>query len=279
MGKLADARARTVDEILVACRAANVIAWSAHAPLDDDEVAAVDTVLNAPPPPPPSAAGYAPIGGGYGAGMQPPPPTGPPIAGMLPPPPQPLRPPKRGALKVILPGVGVLALLALRFGASALGTDFANDRAVDRARDELEQVADADFDDDVNEQMAWRGLAVGDCFDNHGSIDDPSEAARIDEVDCSLPHDAEVYVVDSIDQPAGAPYPDQLTMIDAVGQACGTTFETFVGTAYQASALDVLTFVPLEDTWDVLDDRTLICAVYNRDRTPMPGGTAFNSHR
>src|SRR5688500_14763331 len=123
--QLAAARGRTVEEVLAACRTANVLAWSGFTPLDETEGAAIDQVLHgarsvAPPPPfvapggPPPPPSTTPGQPGWGP---PPPPSGampPPVGYAVPPgyvPPPPARPSSGfGRAGRIL--AGVLAFLA-----------------------------------------------------------------------------------------------------------------------------------------------------------------------
>ena len=104
-------------------------------------------------------------------------------------------------------------------------------------------------------------LALGNCFQAPASGD---LVTVIDTVDCALPHDLEVFVVDEelfASAAPGAPYPGQADVADRADEDCRAAFETFVGTPYDDSALDFFTIYPSEATWDRHDDRTVVCSV------------------
>lgn len=269
VGDLAKARGRTVDEVLAACRAANVIAWSAHAPLDDKERVAVEAVLDAPPPPPPGPPGYAPIGA---AGSQPPPPTGPPLSGHLPPP-----PPSPGSSsrmpwwKIALPVLGGVLLIG-QVALSVLGDDIVTDRDRDRLRNEVQDVADAGFEQDIDEELGTFALAVGDCFDDRSDIAVGGRGeARVVEVDCAGPHDAEVYLLTEFPAGSGVDYVGDESLFLFADAACLGGYGDFVGGPYPSGGLDVLQLHPSPDSWDVVDDRRVVCAVTPVDGSSLTG--------
>lgn len=279
VGEAAAARGRSVDDVLAACKRAGVLAWSAHAPLDDDEVAKLDAALTAPPPPPPGmpgGPGFAPIGG------PPPPPSGrpsplPPPPGhqpayQLPPPP---KPGGRGRRFGIAAGVGVAALIAVRVGLGLVLNDVGEDVARDRAADDVRDIAGADHRDDVDDRLASFALVEGDCFDNRSELSatDVVDAA-LAEVPCAEPHDAEVYAL--IEHPAdlGAGYPGEDALIQYAGPECLSGFGDFVGAPYETSSLDFMFVFPTEEAWGLLDDRTVVCSVLTIDGSPLTGTAA-----
>ena len=109
-------------------------------------------------------------------------------------------------------------------------------------------------------------LARGDCFQAPAGGD---LVTVIDTVDCALPHDLEVFVVDEVFATSGpgSPYPGQEDVADRADEDCKAAFETFVGTPYDDSSLDFFTIYPSEETWDRLDDRTVVCSVGDPDTT------------
>jgi hypothetical protein len=101
-------------------------------------------------------------------------------------------------------------------------------------------------------------LEVGTCFDDT----DETEVSSVPEVDCSEPHDNEVFAV--FDYTASDTFPGSSAMNDAAQELCIAEFEAYVGLSYQESALDVFPITPTEGSWDS-GDREIICALYNLD--------------
>lgn len=278
VGEAAAARGRSVDDVLAACKRAGVLAWSTHAPLDDDELAKLDAALAAPPAPP----GFAPIG------APPPPPTGPPShqppppgyqpgyqPGPLPPPPP--GPSRRNRRFGIGAGVGIAALVAVRVGLNLVLGDVGEDRARDRAVDDVRDIVDADYRDDVDDRLASFGLALGDCYDDRSELSaSPTDVvdAELAEVACADPHDAEVYAL--VEHPAAvdADYPGEDALVQFAGPECLSRFGDFVGAPYETSALDFMFVFPTEQAWGLLDDRTVVCSVIALDGSPLTGTAA-----
>jgi hypothetical protein len=107
-------------------------------------------------------------------------------------------------------------------------------------------------------------LEVGTCFD--GSEGDNITSVPI--LDCSEPHDFEVY--DVFDYSATDSYPGDDSMFAAAQEGCLATFDAFVGMAYMDSTLDLFTLSPTSGSWDE-GDREVVCAVMNVDRTKLVG--------
>jgi hypothetical protein len=107
-------------------------------------------------------------------------------------------------------------------------------------------------------------LEVGTCFDDT----DETEVSSVPEVDCSEPHDNEVFAV--FDYTASDTFPGSSAMNDAAQDLCVAEFEAYVGLSYQESALDVFPITPTEGSWDS-GDREIICALYNLDLSKLTG--------
>lgn len=99
-------------------------------------------------------------------------------------------------------------------------------------------------------------LHVGDCFD-----DETSEAGVTDvpAVPCAEPHDNEIYFI--YDLPDGE-FPGDAAVETAANEGCAAEFEAFVGLPYEASVLDHWAIYPSEDTWTQIDDREVVCSVW-----------------
>jgi Septum formation len=98
-------------------------------------------------------------------------------------------------------------------------------------------------------------LSVGDCFD----LPNPNgQITEVGGVPCSDPHDAEVY--DTFDIEA-AEFPGQNAVVREAQRGCKQSFADFVGLTYQKSELELQSLYPTEQSWDIQDDREVVCAV------------------
>jgi len=108
-------------------------------------------------------------------------------------------------------------------------------------------------------------VRVGDCFNDSGSLE---EISSLPGVPCSEPHDNETFAVIDL---TVATYPEGDAMAELAQGSCIERFESFVGTDYESSALDVLAMFPTPESWKQ-DDREVICAVYKVDSSKLVGG-------
>jgi len=107
-------------------------------------------------------------------------------------------------------------------------------------------------------------LAAGDCFQDPD--DEATEVSSVSSVDCSEPHDNEVFAVVNVTDEALPP-----DIAQRADQECsGTRFTEFVGVEYLDSDFSYATLYPSMRTW--LDgDRAIVCALYRDDLQPMTG--------
>ena len=159
----------------------------------------------------------------------------------------------RAAGAVVVAGLGLVGL-----GYSGLaGED-------NSTRDESGQIVDA------GEVGAFR-IRIGDCFQDPDLSNEEFES--VEAVPCSGPHDNEVYAAFNI---GGDDYPGSDSVVEQASLGCYDRFEAFVGMSYEESLLDFFPMYPTEGSWEELDDREVVCAVYNGDLTPSIG-SAKNS--
>ena len=100
-------------------------------------------------------------------------------------------------------------------------------------------------------------LRIGDCFD----LKDPT-AEEVDEVTagpCTSEHEFEMFFVGSL--PEGD-YPGADGFQDYVGNTCIPAFEDYIGTTYEASALDIFWLEPTVEAWED-GDRAVQCAAFH----------------
>lgn len=150
-----------------------------------------------------------------------------------------------------------LILSALVFGGWFLFTTFD-----DAGRDDSGAIVDAG-DLDV------MSLQVGDCFDDPQDLDEV--VFDVAAVPCSGPHDNEVFAVQALGASFGDSYPGDDALSNHTYEVCsGVLFDSFVGTSYVDSSLEVFTFTPTQESWDE-GDREFVCALYRLDFAKLTG--------
>ncbi|MCY3807757.1 MAG: septum formation family protein [bacterium] len=93
-------------------------------------------------------------------------------------------------------------------------------------------------------------LEAGQCFNNYlTALGDNTFQELTTVVDCSGPHDGEVYFQVFHPAEAGEPYPGPDEMPAWAQQHCYAQFEGFVGQEYELSELDIGILHPTELTW------------------------------
>lgn len=96
-------------------------------------------------------------------------------------------------------------------------------------------------------------LKVGDCKMSSAT----GEIQDVDVVPCEESHDEEVYYEFKMDD---GEFSEEA--VDAATQECvGEAYTTFVGVAWDDSALDVYPITPTQRTWDELNDRVIQCVI------------------
>ena len=100
-------------------------------------------------------------------------------------------------------------------------------------------------------------LRVGDCFD----LKDPAadEIGEVTALPCTSEHEYELYYVGSM---APGDFPTQDGFGAWLDDNCIPAFETYVGTAYDASDLEIFWLQPTSAAWKD-GDRSIQCSVYH----------------
>lgn len=109
-------------------------------------------------------------------------------------------------------------------------------------------------------------IRVGDCFQDPDFENDGFES--VEAVPCSVPHANEAYAAFNLD---GDTFPGDTRIGELADEGCYQRFEPFVGMAYQDSTLSFWVMFPSEGSWEELNDREVVCAVYNTDESPQVG--------
>ncbi|MCT1477405.1 septum formation family protein, partial [Microbacterium sp. p3-SID336] len=96
-------------------------------------------------------------------------------------------------------------------------------------------------------------VKLGDCMLETGS----GMLTDANVVPCDEPHDNEVFYEIKMDD---GDFSEDA--ISAASEGCiGDAFTSFVGVAYQDSALDVTTLTPSQDSWEQANDRVIQCLI------------------
>lgn len=112
-------------------------------------------------------------------------------------------------------------------------------------------------------------LDVGQCLNQPTA----EQVVDVEVVDCSEPHDLEVYqTADLPDQPFD---PDEVD--SSSFEICLEAFDGFVGTPHAESELDIYYLIPTDQSWSD-GDREVVCAVYDLSGDQLTG-TAENIGR
>lgn len=109
-------------------------------------------------------------------------------------------------------------------------------------------------------------LEVGDCFDD-GDLAS-GEVNDLPVVDCAEPHDNEVYHL--FDLPDGD-FPGLEAVAERADAGCLAAFEGYVGTSRVDSELTYFPITPTAPSWDTVDDREVVCAVYETTFAKITG--------
>lgn len=109
-------------------------------------------------------------------------------------------------------------------------------------------------------------LQVGDCLNDESTSEEISDVPT---VNCSEPHQYEVYGSLTLD---GDEWPGDDTVGQEADAGCLAQFESFAGIAYENSMLDYNYYVPTEGGWNQLDDREVLCVIF--DAEPTTGSLA-----
>ena len=107
-------------------------------------------------------------------------------------------------------------------------------------------------------------LAVGQCFNDPDNFEEVSD---VEMLDCSEPQDNEV---DYLYEMTPDDFPGDVGVKELARIECLAKFESYVGSEYATSSLDIGAFFPSKETWDQ-NDREAICLVYDLEFAKLTG--------
>ncbi len=114
-------------------------------------------------------------------------------------------------------------------------------------------------------------LQVGDCIDVSSFLDDTEttstatsevEVTQVEEfaaVPCTEMHSGEVVTDDEQFFADLDAFPTSNELLDSGRERCITDLSAYTASDYETSPYDVIPLIPTETSWDVVDDRGLIC--------------------
>ncbi len=121
--------------------------------------------------------------------------------------------------------------------------------------------------------VAWNEIAPGMCV-RVPRADVPVESWR--GLDCTAPHEAEVFYRASVDTAKIMGYPGRDSFIPLAKQQCINAFSTYVGEPYTKSDLHIGVYFPSAYNWNTENDHSFGCIVF-QDKYALINGSLKNS--
>ena len=106
---------------------------------------------------------------------------------------------------------------------------------------------------------------VGDCLDLDISLAAASEVTELAAIPCEQAHRHEVFHLAEID--GFEVYPGPSDLASAADGLCLGAFEDYVGTPYLDSPLQFTYLFPSLNSWQELEDRTVVCILVSTQPT------------
>lgn len=107
-------------------------------------------------------------------------------------------------------------------------------------------------DGGTGDEVSVFDLDVGDCFDTS----ETAEVETVEVVPCTRPHGNEVFALFDLE---GDEFPGDQVAAELAEEGCIERFEDYVGVEYSASELEVSYLYPLEEGWEQIGDREVVC--------------------
>lgn len=107
-------------------------------------------------------------------------------------------------------------------------------------------------DGGTGDEVSVFDLDVGDCFDTS----ETAEVETVEVVPCTSPHGNEVFALFDLE---GDEFPGDQVAAELAEEGCIERFEDYVGVEYSASELEVSYLYPLEEGWEQIGDREVVC--------------------
>jgi hypothetical protein len=131
------------------------------------------------------------------------------------------------------------------------------------------------------EELFVFSLGPGECFDERiviegGDVEaeEGEQVARDFRIDCSLPHQNEVFVVLEHPAPPAQPYATDEELTQFVADNCHNQFESYVGQRYELSELEVGARLPTPEQWVNEGERQIVCYLFVESGEKVTGSVA-----
>lgn len=113
----------------------------------------------------------------------------------------------------------------------------------------------------IDNTVAVDALGIGDC------IEDPGDGiiTDVESIDCSKPHDYEVFALVTARGGRDAPYPGEDELFFEIGDLCVGRWQSFIGLPYADSVYYLNAIFPTQESWDDENDRSATCLAYAVD--------------
>jgi len=114
-------------------------------------------------------------------------------------------------------------------------------------------------------------LRMGDCYNDTQEVQEATDSIEVESVPvvpCSEPHDNEIFQLIDLSIPN---YPGDNEMNELAREECLPYFEGFVGLSYLESSLDITYLSPSLESWNTLNDREVVCVVYDMNLEKLQG--------
>ncbi|WP_223690064.1 septum formation family protein [Leifsonia poae] len=169
-----------------------------------------------------------------------------------------MRPTRRPHRSAMLAAV-VAALMTVSLTACVPFGDVIRDRFLRKAPPSATAPADPSGGTDAAPDSGgtptdFPDLVVGECIDD---LDDSYTGPGFPVVDCSVPHDSEIYAIPSV---GSGSYPGDTAVENSADTSCHDAFAAYVGIAPEAAEAGWSSYPPVEETWDQI--HSAICVVY-----------------
>lgn len=116
--------------------------------------------------------------------------------------------------------------------------------------------------------VAWNELAAGRCI-RIPRANLPAEQWQA--VDCTAPHEAEVFHTELILRGSADAYPGSGQIAPGAQQTCEARFQDYVGRSFRASELRMGAIFPTSRNWNEENDRTIACVIYQENYNLING--------
>lgn len=114
-------------------------------------------------------------------------------------------------------------------------------------------------------------IAEGQCFADFDQFEATEIRSSVSSADCLEEHALEVFEVTDDPYLDFSDYPGEQVITDLAFRHCLDGFEAFVGTTYEESTLDVWALYPTEGSWNLNNDREVVCMVGAFDQSLTTG--------